>query len=80
MIAETGAVQSPWMTVPEAAQYARCGHGLVYEACRTGELKANQAGQHAGRRGKWRIHRDAIDEWLGSPATTKRPRHLQRSA
>lgn len=56
-------IQSPWMTVPEAARYARSGRNRVYDACRTGELTARQS----GRGGTWLIHRDAIDAWLAVP-------------
>ncbi|MBJ8342819.1 helix-turn-helix domain-containing protein [Antrihabitans sp. YC3-6] len=77
---QPAAIPSPWMTVPEAAKYARRGVGSVYDACRTGELRATQSGRHAGRRGPWTIHRDAVDEWLGAPVTAKRPRAVRRSA
>lgn len=33
-------IQSPWLIVPEAAKYARCGRTTIYNACRTGELRA----------------------------------------
>lgn len=68
------AIPSPWLTVPEAAGYARCGRNRVYDACRTGELKARQS----GRGGTWLIHRDAVDEWLGSPAAARSLKSYRR--
>ena len=51
---------TPWLTVPEAARYARCGRNAVYDACRTGAVKARQT----GRGGTWVIHTDELDVWL----------------
>lgn len=62
-------VESPWLTVTEAAKYARCGKSSIYQACRTGALKATQVG--TPRSGTWVIHRDAVDRWLGAPTPAR---------
>ena len=67
---------SPWMTVPEAAKYARRGHGAIYTACRTGELVATQTYEP---RGTWIIHRDAIDDWIRA-ASNRKPAKRQGRA
>lgn len=71
------ATSSPWMTVPEAAQYARRGHSAVYDACRTGQLKATQS---VAPRGKWQIHRDDVDTWLRGGIAMKPARNRRASA
>lgn len=60
---------SPWLTIPEAMTYARCGKTTLYQACRTGDLKATQVGTPG--RAKWVIHRDAVDRWLGAPTPAR---------
>ncbi|BDB58941.1 MULTISPECIES: helix-turn-helix domain-containing protein [Rhodococcus] len=58
---EETAFQSPWLTVPEAAKYARCGTKQIYDACRTGELVGRQQSEPHGT---WRIHVDDLDDYL----------------
>lgn len=52
---------SPWLTVPEAANYARCGTKRIYDACRTGDLIATQ---QTVPHGTWRIHIGDLDNYL----------------
>ncbi len=60
--------RSPWMTVPEAAKYARCGTKRIYDACRTGDLIATQ---EKAPHGTWRIHVDDLDNYLGGAKTRR---------
>jgi excisionase family DNA binding protein len=51
---------SPWLTVKEAAERARCGAGLIYRSIRSGQLRAARIG---GRR-DLRILAEWVDAWL----------------
>jgi len=53
-----------WFTTRQAAAYAGCHQQTVAEACRSGELRAGQPFGGAG--GRWRIHRDDLDAWVGA--------------
>ena len=53
-------VQTPWLTVREAAARARCGSKLIYREVRAGRLRAARVG---GRR-ELRFLDQWIDEWL----------------
>ncbi len=53
-------LDSPWWRIREAAQYARCGPKVIYNAVRAGRLRAVRLG---GRR-ELRIRRDWVDAWL----------------
>lgn len=53
-------LDTPWLTVSEAAQWARCGPKLVYREVRAGRLRAVKVG---GRR-ELRFLAEWIDEWL----------------
>ena len=57
--------QSPWLTVAEAADRARCGVKTIYREVRAGRLKAARIG---GRR-ELRLLSEWIDEWLLQSAT-----------
>ena len=52
--------QTPWLTVSEAAQRARCGPKLIYREVRAGRLQAARIG---GRR-ELRFRAEWIDQWL----------------
>jgi excisionase family DNA binding protein len=52
--------QSPWLTVEEAAQRARCGVKTIYREVRAGRLRAARVG---GRR-ELRLLSAWIDDWL----------------
>jgi hypothetical protein len=52
--------ESPWMTVPEAAAYARRDPQTIATACRNKTLPASQK----MRKGKWLINRDVLDAWI----------------
>lgn len=63
-------ISSPWLTVDEAAQYARRHRNTVQAALTRGELEGNQT----KRGGRWLIHRDAVDAWTrGEKAEVKVP-------
>jgi excisionase family DNA binding protein len=51
-----------WFTTRQAAEYAGCNIQTIADACRSGALQAGQPFGGAG--GRWRIHRDALDQWL----------------
>lgn len=53
-------IESPWMTVDEAAAYARIDRDGLSRVLRSGEL----VGHRRGERGRWRIHRDELDAWI----------------
>ena len=65
------AQDSPWLTVREVAAYARCGTDTVYEALQAGALEGTQ---RVIPRGKWTIHRDAVDRWLLGERPARRRR------
>ena len=52
--------ETPWLTVREAADRARCGTKLIYREVRAGRLQATRVG---GRR-ELRFLAEWIDEWL----------------
>ncbi len=53
-----------WHTTNTAAEYADCHPQTVLAALRAGELKGSQRKAN----GRWRIHREALDAWLGGAA------------
>ncbi len=53
---------SPWLTVKEAAERARCGTKTIYREVKAHRLKAAKVG---GRR-ELRIRPEWIDAWLES--------------
>jgi excisionase family DNA binding protein len=57
---ESTTTPSPWLTVAEAAQRARCGVKTVYREVRTGRLRAARIG---GRR-ELRLRPEWVDAWL----------------
>ncbi len=68
-------VETPWLTVDEAAEYARKSRSTVMIALRDDTLR----GAQTGRNGKWLIHREDLDTWIRGdradvrvPATTRR--------
>ena len=56
---------TPWLTVAEAAERARCGPKLIYREVRAGRLKAARVG---GRR-ELRLLPEWIDAWLTASTT-----------
>jgi excisionase family DNA binding protein len=57
---EQGVTSTPWLTVNEAADRARCGPKLIYREVRAGRLQAARVG---GRR-ELRLLSEWVDEWL----------------
>ena len=51
---------TPWLTVAEAAERARCGPKLIYREVAAGRLRAARVG---GRR-ELRLLTEWVDEWL----------------
>ncbi len=56
---------SPWLTVREAAGRAKCGERSIYNATRTGRLRAARLG---GRR-ELRFLPSWVDDWLLASST-----------
>ena len=63
--AGSGEATSPWLTVTEAAERARCGPKLIYREVRAGRLRAARLG---GRR-ELRLKAHWVDLWLERSAT-----------
>ena len=67
---------SPYLTVQEVAELARCEHRTVRRAIREGQLRASLIG------GRWIVKDTAVEEWIDGcanghrPATTSSPRRL----
>ncbi len=59
--------QTPWLTVAEAADRARCGPKLIYREVKAGRLKAAKVG---GRR-ELRLLPEWIDAWLTAATTVQ---------
>jgi excisionase family DNA binding protein len=57
--------ETPWITVKEAARYARCGTKSIYVGVSSGQLRAARLG---GRR-ELRFIREWLDEWLRATST-----------
>jgi excisionase family DNA binding protein len=53
-------LRSPWLTVEEAAERARCGIKTIYREVRAKRLRAARVG---GRR-ELRLKAEWVDEWL----------------
>ncbi len=56
---------TPWLTVQDAAERARCGPKLIYREVRAKRLRAARLG---GRR-ELRLRAEWIDEWLLKAST-----------
>lgn len=53
---KTRRVDSPWLTVKEAAEYLGIGTDAIYEACSSGALKSSRLG-----RASIRLRREWLD-------------------
>lgn len=58
-------VSSPYLTVQEVAEMARCEHRTVRRAIRNGELKASLIG------GRWIVKVTAVEEWFEACANSR---------
>lgn len=68
-------IDTPWMTVPEVAAYARSSRSDILAALACEELRGHQ--RVAG--GRWRIHRDDVDAWLrGEPPAPRDTNYTAR--
>lgn len=57
-------MSSPYLTVQEVAELARCEHRTVRRAIRNGQLKASLIG------GRWIVRESAVQEWFDACANT----------
>ena len=57
--------ETPWITVKEAARYAKCGTKSIYLGVTSGKLQAARLG---GRR-ELRFVREWLDVWLRATST-----------
>jgi excisionase family DNA binding protein len=57
-------VSSPYLTVQEVAELARCEHRTVRRAIQAGKLKASLIG------GRWIVKDSAVDEWIEACANS----------
>jgi excisionase family DNA binding protein len=57
-----------WLTLNEAAAYARFHRTTLGDAVRAGRLRGYQVDG-----GHWRIHRDDIDAWIRGEQAPARP-------
>jgi excisionase family DNA binding protein len=62
---------TPWLTAPEAAEYARTSRERIYEAIANGQLKAVKP--RADRRGRWLTRAEYLDAWLNAQAISAAP-------
>lgn len=60
-------MSSPYLTVQEVAELARCEHRTVRRAITSGELKASLIG------GRWIVKDSAVEEWIEGCANERRP-------
>ena len=56
---------TPWLTIAEARQVAKCGSKVLYREIKAGRLRAARIGS----RRDIRIHREWIDAWLLASST-----------
>ena len=56
---------SPYLTVQEVAELARCEHRTVRRAINSGELKASLIG------GRWIVRDSAVEEWFEACANRR---------
>lgn len=61
------AIETPWMTVKETAEYSKSHPQTVLKALNDGKLRGSQTKKN----GRWLIHRDAVDEWVTGDAPRK---------
>jgi excisionase family DNA binding protein len=57
-------VSSPYLTVQEVAELARCEHRTVRRAIQAGKLRASLVG------GRWIVKDSAVDEWIDACANS----------
>ena len=62
---------TPWLTAPEAAEYARTSRERIYEAIANGELKASKP--RADKRGRWLTRAEYLDAWLSARVVSAAP-------
>jgi excisionase family DNA binding protein len=62
---------TPWLTAPEAAEYARTSRERIYEAIANGQLKASRP--RADQRGRWITRAEYLDDWLSKRAISAAP-------
>jgi excisionase family DNA binding protein len=55
---------SPWLTLPEAAEYLRCSSATLRRAAHRGDLRVALVGQRV-----WRFRREWLDAYAERQAT-----------
>lgn len=70
----TPAIDTPWLTVPEGAAYARKSKNTITDALRSGALRGSQT----CRNGKWTIHLADLDAWLRGERAAAQPERITR--
>lgn len=60
-------MSSPYLTVQEVAELARCEHRTVRRAIKKGELRASLIG------GRWIVKDIAVEEWIEACANDRPP-------
>jgi excisionase family DNA binding protein len=65
---------SPYLTVQEVAELARCEHRTVRRAIRDGQLKASLIG------GRWIVKDSAVEDWFELCANSREPVRARPSA
>ena len=60
-------MSSPYLTVQEVAELARCEHRTVRRAIQAGKLKASLIG------GRWIVRDSAVEEWIEGSANSPTP-------
>ncbi|ADG98791.1 DNA binding domain protein, excisionase family [Segniliparus rotundus DSM 44985] len=69
--------QSPWLTVQEAADYARRHPVTVRAALSSGQLKGYRRTVPGGT---WSIRRDDLEAWLTQPPVQRRRKRPNAAA
>lgn len=54
-------IKDPWLTVEEAARYAKCHVETIRSACRSRGIEAFRKGS------RWKIRVSAVDAWIENP-------------
>ncbi|MEU0465079.1 helix-turn-helix domain-containing protein [Amycolatopsis sp. NPDC006131] len=75
--AAAGAAVSPWLTVQEAAEYARAKPSTVRRACVEFQRSNGKRGLRSYQRttrGAHLVHRDDLDTWIRGESPGKRRR------
>jgi hypothetical protein len=73
-------ITSPYLTLAEAAAYARKGYRTIHRHCRLYETSHGRTGlknQQATPRGKRLVHVDDLNRWIEGAAPSRGRRRLE---